>query len=426
MKPPSWQRLLTQLTACEWMLLLALISSAGVPARVMAAPPVAGAVYLTRTGGQDFLTAEFRKPGSGDLSYQVSPDLLMWSAPGINGAPGVVSSVAPGDSQLVIARLDAPVTAHSRYYLRALAPSGRGAHLDFDGDGITDAAVVRDTGLATWIVSLSGGGSRSVEFGDPLSAYFVPADYDGDGKSDFAVWETGAVRQFRILQSSTNTVRTVVFGQQGDNPTVSGDYDGDGKADPAVFRCPSGPGPCGFLYIGSLNNPSGNVTTVPWGSGPLYSSFPYPGDFDGDGRFDFCVQTNSDAGGGAGAFRLKKSAGGNNEVIPFGRNSDLLVPGDYDGDGKWDFAVSRTNGGGQIEWYILERDGGGTGNTPIILGSSGSLRTPGDYDGDGRMDIGVWNPTTGIFSIRKSSDGSQITRTLGTTGDYAPAGWRVQ
>ena len=53
-------------------------------------------------------------------------------------------------------------------------------------------------------------------------------DYDGDGKADFAVWRP-SVGGWYILSSSTgNPLPTTYLGLSGDIP-VPADYDGDGK-----------------------------------------------------------------------------------------------------------------------------------------------------------------------------------------------------
>ncbi len=134
---------------------------------------------------------------------------------------------------------------------------------------------------------------------------------------------------------------------------------------------------------------------------------------------------------GAGQFVLLKSGGGI-EYINWGRNSDLIVPGDYDGDGKYDFCVSRTETIGGVpgrSYYILERDGGGTGISPIRWGIAGDVRTPGDYDGDGKTDIAIWRSSVTVsesrYYVRRSSDGALQQFQWGQAGDFAVPAWIV-
>src|SRR5262249_27628906 len=64
------------------------------------------------------------------------------------------------------------------------------------------------------------------------SDYHVPADYDGDGKADIAVFRDGT---WFIKKSASDVDAAISWGIWGDKP-VPQDYDGDGKADLAIFR----------------------------------------------------------------------------------------------------------------------------------------------------------------------------------------------
>jgi len=336
----------------------------------------------------------------------------------------VITSNAPGSDEWVGVD-DINITATSQ-------PSPNRTNVDFNGDGRSDWVVARNEGgLLRWYIQITGEPtSGSIQFGLATDKP-VPADYDGDGITDIAIWrETGNPEPdrayFYILRSSTNSFQAVMFGTQGDNPSVVGDYDGDGKVDVAVFRSNDNSGACGSNRSVWYYRPSGqsgiDFLYECWG---LPGDFPAPGDFDGDGKNDFVVQRNE---GGLGVFYLKKSAGGS-EVIQWGLPTDVFIPGDYDGDGRADFCVRRTVSGA-YHHFILTRTGGGTGAAPIIWGVTDDISAPGDYDGDGKTDITVFrpnsDPTQNFFYVRRSTNGTLLPFEWGQQGDFVPASFQVR
>jgi hypothetical protein len=290
---------------------------------------------------------------------------------------------------------------------------------------VLSAAAAGDGVLQWWIFNSATGNLSFSSWGDATIDFITPADFDGDGKTDVAVWRPvdGGGSGFWIIDSSTSTGHFEELGQPNDDPTIVGDYDGDGKADMAVFRCPVSPDPkgqCYYFYKGSLNNPNHDITTVPWGFGDDTDIFAVPGDYDGDGKYDYCLSASLHDGpttdSSNNLFEVLRSSDGNADWVQWGLFSDFAIPGDYDGDGKSDFMVGRVRDDDTIEHWLLTK----TGSFSYTQWGqfSTDFDVPGDYDGDGRTDIAIWRSDTQSTFWVLHPDATATIFPWGTNGDY--------
>ena len=276
--------------------------------------------------------------------------------------------------------------------IRVILSSPR--RMDFDGDGKSDIAVWRANNGGWFVIPSSGPASYMVPYG-VAGDKLVPADYDGDGKTDVAVWRPSSGTWY-ISKSSTGTQIVKTYGTSTDRP-VPGDYDGDGKSDLAVWRPSSG-----TWYISKSSTGTQIVKT--YGTS---TDRPIPGDYDGDGRSDLAVWRPS-----SGAWYISYSSSGAQFVKTYGVSSDVPTPGDYDDDGKTDIAVWRPSNG---TWYISNSSTGA--QIVKAYGASSDVPIPGDYDGDGKSDLAVWRPSNGSWYISYSATGLQIVRQWGEPTD---------
>ncbi len=263
---------------------------------------------------------------------------------------------------------------------------------DFDGDRRADVGVFRPSN-GVWYINNSGGGFNIFQFGQNGDKP-VSADYDGDGKSDGAVYRNGV---WYRLKSSTNTFDAISFGFADDIPAPA-DFDGDGKSDITVFR-PSN----GTWY--SLRSSDGAYSAVQFG---LIGDVPVPSDYDGDGKADINVFRPSN-----GVWYRTNSSNNAFYAAQFGQNGDKAIIGDFDGDTKADLAVFRPSNGA---WYSLNSSNGNF--TAIGFGLSTDIPVAGDYDGDGKTDISVFRPTDGVWHrLSSGSNNAYSTIQFGVGSD---------
>src|ERR1043166_7315210 len=246
----------------------------------------------------------------------------------------------------------------------------------------TDLAVWRPSTPAGWyIYNAETFGEDATEFWGQAGDTPVQGDYDGDGKTDFAVARPTASPSpgsivWWVTASSGLTISPVTFGIPGDVPEVA-DYDGDGKTDIAVWRSSD----CNW-YIRPSAAPANMITlALP---NCTSNDVPAPADYDGDGKADIAAWRNSDT-----KFHWKNSSDSLNYNLPssFGYSGDRPVCADYDGDGKANFALKHAG-----SWIILSPNlTSTTTTTPSWPYSSSDIPVQNDYDGDGKVDIAMWH-----------------------------------
>ena len=214
------------------------------------------------------------------------------------------------------------------------------------------------------------------------------AGANGAPPADLAVWRPSSGYWY-VMGAGGSIQASQQWGASGD-VTVPGDYDGDGKTDFCVFR----PAPANSWYV--IKSSDGNWYGIQFAAS---GDIPVPADYDGDGKTDIAVYRPSN-----GTWYVVKSSDPNNYIIrQFGLLTDKPAPADYDGDGKADIGIWR---GSSFTFYSVKSSNGQLHVGEAVGQTTNDVPVSADYDGDGRADFAVKSGNNWI--IKQSSNNQQI------------------
>ena len=178
--------------------------------------PSDGTYYLLRSSGNTLQTRQWGRNGDTPVATDIDGDFITDFV--------IVRPDQAGESNLVWFVLESNFNYGFAYFARWGIPGDIPVPADYDGNGKADIAIFRpSTGLWAAIPSvrqdLPGTGSVGIQWG-AAGDIPQPADYDGDLKIDQAVFRPSN-NTWYIRNSATNTATITPFGTTGDKPSTA-------------------------------------------------------------------------------------------------------------------------------------------------------------------------------------------------------------